>query len=70
MEPGWTRRVTVSRMSERPHEGSSNDPANTQMFRAFVERGDQETGRRWILPLALVVGLALVAVAVLAVTLA
>ncbi|HST67112.1 MAG TPA: hypothetical protein VLM05_18185 [Mycobacteriales bacterium] len=21
------------------------DPANTQMFRAFVERGEQETGR-------------------------
>ena len=60
----------MSRMSERPHQGSSNDPANTQMFRAFVERGDQEkTGRRWILPVALVVGLALVAVVVLAVTL-
>ena len=22
------------------------DPANTQMFRAFVERGEQETGRQ------------------------
>lgn len=31
---------TVSRMPEE-----KQDPANTQMFRAFVERGEQEGGR-------------------------
>jgi hypothetical protein len=56
-------------MSERRHDGSSHDPASTQMFRAFVERGDQEdAGRRWILPVVLVVVLAIVAVVVVMVT--
>lgn len=65
-----SRRVTVSRMSERPHDRPSTDPANTQMFRAFVERGaEEDTGRRWVLPAVLVAVLAIVAVVVLLVAL-
>ena len=42
------------------------DPANTQMFRAFVERGEQETStRRWVLPVTLLVILAVVLAVVL-----
>jgi hypothetical protein len=52
-------------MSERPHDGSGQDPANTQMFRAFVERGEQEdTGRRRVLPIVLLVVLAVVVLVV------
>jgi hypothetical protein len=41
------------------------DPANTQMFRAFVERGEQEeTSRRWVLPVVVLLVLAVVAVLV------
>ncbi len=53
-------------MSERPHDRPSNDPANTQMFRAFVERGEQEPqSRRWVLPVTLLVVLAVVLAVVL-----
>ena len=52
-------------MSEPPHDRSSNNPADTQMFRAFVARGEQEApSRRWLLPVALLVVLAIVAVVV------
>jgi hypothetical protein len=44
----------------------SQDPANTQMFRAFVERGEQETPTgRWVAPLVLLVLLVVAAVVVL-----
>ena len=47
------------------------DPANTQMFRAFVERGEQDTGRNGartalLLVAAAVVVALIVAIAVLA----
>jgi hypothetical protein len=52
-------------MSEAPHDRPSNDPANTQMFRAFVERNEQEPqSRRWILPVTLLVALVVVALVV------
>jgi hypothetical protein len=38
------------------------DPANTQMFRAFVERGEQETGRTGSRTTYLLVGAAAVIV--------
>jgi hypothetical protein len=42
------------------------DPANTQMFRAFVERGEQEAPRRrWVLPVAVLVVLAAILAIVL-----
>jgi hypothetical protein len=42
---GRQRTVAASRtVSRMPEE--KQDPANTQMFRAFVERGEQETGRQ------------------------
>ena len=51
--------VTVSRMPE-----GSQDPADTQMFRAFVARGEPEAPRRrWVL-LLLLVALVVVAVVV------
>lgn len=57
-------------MSEPPHDRPSNDPANTQMFRAFVERGEQETStRRWVLPVTLLVVLAVVLAVVLLIVL-
>lgn len=60
----------MSRMSERPYEGSSQDPADTQMFRAFVDRADEEdTGRRWVLPVVLFVVLVIVAAVIVLVTL-
>jgi hypothetical protein len=50
-------------MSERPHQP---EPADTQMFRAFVARGEEETpSRRWVLPVTLLVVLAVVLVVVL-----
>ena len=52
---------TVSRMPEE-----KQDPANTQMFRAFVERGEQDSARRGM-PTAMLLLAAAVAVAVLAV---
>jgi hypothetical protein len=39
------------------------DPASTQMFRAFVDRGEPDGGRRGMLPVVLL----LVAVAVIAI---
>ena len=48
------------------------DPANTQMVRAFVERGEQESSakgmRTAFLVLAAVIVLALIAIVVLAVS--
>ncbi len=45
------------------------DPANTQMFRAFVERGEQETGRQGMrtayVLLAVAVVIAIIAVVVI-----
>jgi hypothetical protein len=53
----------VCRMSEGPRE---SNPADTQMFKAFVERGEQETSsRRWVLPVTLVAVLAVVLAIVL-----
>jgi hypothetical protein len=40
------------------------DPANTQMFRAFVERGEQETARNGSRTTYLMVGAAVVIVIV------
>jgi len=40
------------------------DPASTQMFRAFVDRGEPEAGRRGMLPAALLLVAALVVVVV------
>lgn len=40
------------------------DPANTQMFRAFVERGEQEPQRRVTLAALVALAVILVAVAV------
>jgi hypothetical protein len=56
-------------MSEHPHDRPSNDPANTQMFRAFVERGEEESGRRWVLPVVLLALLVIAAVVVVLITL-
>lgn len=57
-------------MSQAPQDPRSNDPANTQMFRAFVARGEEETqSRRWILPVTLLVVLAVVLVVVLVIVL-
>ena len=39
------------------------DPASTQMFRAFVERGDEAPSRRRLLALVVVVALVLSAAA-------
>jgi hypothetical protein len=53
-------------------EENRQDPANTQMFRAFVERGDMEKDTRRtrtaFLVLAAVVVVALIVVLVLAVS--
>lgn len=38
------------------------DPANTQMFRAFVERNEPEAGKRGMLPLLLLAAALVVAV--------
>ena len=40
------------------------DPANTQMFRAFVERGDQEDDRRGIRTAYVLVAAAVVIVVI------
>jgi hypothetical protein len=40
------------------------DPANTQMFRAFVERGEQDTGRPGMRTAYLVVAAAVVIVVI------
>jgi hypothetical protein len=40
------------------------DPANTQMFRAFVERGEQDNDRRGMRTAYLLVGAAVVIVIV------
>jgi len=43
----------------------SQDPANTQMFQAFVARGEPEAPRRrWVVPLLLLAALVVVAVVV------
>jgi hypothetical protein len=61
--PARQRRVAASRtVSRMPEE--KQDPANTQMFRAFVERGDQETGRRGMRTAYLLVAAAVVIVIV------
>ena len=54
-------------MSERPADRPSGDPGDTQMFRAFVERGEQEAGRsrRWVLPVTLLAVLVVALVVVL-----
>ena len=58
---------SVPRMPEE-----KQDPANTQMFRAFVERGEQETGRPGMrtayLLLAAAIVIAIVAVVVILVS--
>lgn len=57
---------TVSRMPEE-----KQDPANTQMFRAFVERGEQDTGRNGMrTALLLLAAAVLVALIVVVVVLA
>jgi hypothetical protein len=38
------------------------DPASTQMFRAFVDRGEPEAGRRGMLPVLLLVAALVIAV--------
>jgi hypothetical protein len=40
------------------------DPANTQMFRAFVERGEQETDRRSMRTAYLLIAAAVVIVVI------
>jgi hypothetical protein len=62
-QPSTDRWITVSRMPEE-----KQDPANTQMFRAFVERNEPEAGKRGMLPALLLLAAALV-VAVVAVVL-
>ena len=57
------RWITVSRMPEE-----KQDPANTQMFRAFVERNEPEASKRGMLPALLLLAAALV-IAVVAVVL-
>ena len=42
------------------------DPANTQMFRAFVERGEQETDRRGMRTAYLLIAAAAVVIVVIA----
>ena len=51
----------MSRMSEE-----KQDPANTQMFRAFVERGEQDSDKRGMRTALLLLAAAVV-VAILAV---
>jgi hypothetical protein len=38
------------------------DPASTQMFRAFVDRGEPDGGRRGILPAVLLVAAVVIAI--------
>jgi hypothetical protein len=52
--------ITVSRMPEE-----KQDPASTQMFRAFVDRGEPSGGRTRMLPAVL---LLIAAIAVVTVT--
>jgi hypothetical protein len=47
--------ITVSRMPEE-----KQDPASTQMFRAFVDRGDPSGGRKRMLPAVLLLVAAIV----------
>ena len=56
-------RRTVARMPEE-----KQDPANTQMFRAFVARGEEEQARRGMSPAVLAV-IAAVVIAIVAVVL-
>lgn len=47
-------------MSRMPEE--KQDPADTQMFRAFVERGEEVPSRSRLLPVLIVVALVLGAI--------
>jgi hypothetical protein len=40
------------------------DPASTQMFRAFVDRGEPDSGRRGMVPAVLLVAAVVIAVVV------